>query len=72
MKRYIPNDRFNNAYLDALDGDEQLPEQPVYLCSDVEELVAAARAVVDAYQEEIPGVGEMSTEAIDRLRRALP
>lgn len=38
----------------------------------VDELIAAARIVVDTYQEEIPGVGEMTTEAIDRLRGALP
>lgn len=36
------------------------------------ELIAAARAVVDAYHEEIPGVGEMTTAEIDRLRAALP
>lgn len=39
---------------------------------ETRELIAAARAVVDAYYEEIPGVGSMSTEEIERLRRALP
>lgn len=36
-----------------------------------DELVAAARAVVESYQEEIPGTGTMGTEEIDRLRKAL-
>lgn len=40
--------------------------------TDLAELVAAARAVVETYQEEIPGVGEMTTDVIERLRKALP
>ena len=35
------------------------------------ELASAARAVVESYEEEIPGVGEIATDAIDRLRKAL-
>jgi hypothetical protein len=40
--------------------------------AELAELIAAARAVVDSYQEEIPGVGEITTKAIERLRKALP
>lgn len=35
------------------------------------EIVAAARAVVDSFEEEIPGLGAMPTQFIDRLRKAL-
>lgn len=38
---------------------------------ELAELVAAARAVVESYQEEIPGVGAMATDVIERLRKAL-
>lgn len=38
---------------------------------ELAELVAAARAVVESYAEEIPGTGAIATDVIDRLRKAL-
>jgi hypothetical protein len=55
----------------ALLIDPQFTGTVTYHGIPVEELIAAARAVVNAYQEEIPGVGEMTTDVIERLRAAL-
>jgi hypothetical protein len=38
--------------------------------SELAELICASRAVVDAFEEEIPGIGAMPTKAIERLRKA--
>lgn len=73
MKRYTPNDGFDNAYLQPEDGSEQLPPLPVYLCTDVDELIAAARAVI-AERDQFDGQDLLDTidDVIERLRKALP
>jgi hypothetical protein len=76
VKRYEPDDGFGQGYLQEIDSEEQLEPQPVYLCSDVDALIATARAVVDAHSRlgaSDPAVRKIDlANAVESLRRALP